>query len=298
MKTKISIVTPSYNQGHFLRRTLDSIIEQNVEGLELIVFDGGSTDDSVEILESYGDKLFYTSEKDEGQSDAVNKGFTRASGEIIGWLNSDDIYYPNALNSVLEVFEKYPEVDVIYGKADHIDESDKYMEDYYTEKWDYERLKEVCYICQPVVFFRKSVIEQYGGLNKDLNYCMDYEFWLRIGKDKPFYYLEQKLAGSRLYVENKTLGNRVAVHKEIISMIKEKFKTVPERWIYNLAHVLAEEEGLTRTNGTENYKFVRTMVKKSAFLFFIYQKHIPIRQFKEMMSWLRHAKRMASEEAR
>ncbi|WP_082927380.1 glycosyltransferase family 2 protein [Paenibacillus oryzisoli] len=295
MTIKISIVTPSYNQGVFLKRTLDSILDQKIEGLELIVFDGGSKDSSVAVLQSYGELLSYVSQKDEGQSDAVNKGLTQAKGEIIGWLNSDDVYYPGSLNKVIEIFDNNPDIDVIYGKADHIDENDNYMEDYYTEKWDYEKLKEICYICQPAVFFRKSVVDKYGILNKDLRYCMDYEFWLRIGREKPFYFLEQKLAGSRLYSDNKTLGSRRAVHEEIILMLKEKCGSAPEKWIYNLAHVITEEAGYTRGTEKENYEFVKELVKKSALSFMKYQRYIKLSQVRVMMSWLKSSRKAMLE---
>jgi glycosyltransferase involved in cell wall biosynthesis len=289
MTIKISIVTPSYNQGIFLQRTLDSVLNQNIDQLEYLVFDGGSNDESVTILESYRDRLSYVSEKDGGQSDAVNKGLLAAKGEIIGWLNSDDVYYPGAIASVLEIFERYPEVDVVYGQADHIDENDVYMEDYYTEQWVYDRLKEVCYLCQPAVFFRKKVVKQYGVLNKDLLYCMDYEYWLRIGANKPFYFLEKKLAGSRLYSNNKTLGNRRAVHEEIAAMLKEKFNKTPEKWLYNFAHVVVEEEGYTRSDPSANYDFVKRLCKTSLRLLYKYNKIVTYTQLKSVLSWWKHA---------
>ncbi len=291
MGIKLSIITPSYNQGVFLKRTIDSVLEQNVPDLELLVFDGGSTDHSVEILQSYGNRITYVSQKDDGQSDAVNQGLRAARGEIIGWLNSDDVYYSGVLQAVIDVFDKNPDIDVIYGRADHIDVDDRYIEDYYTEAWDYERLKEVCYICQPAVFFRKSIVEKYGVLNKELKFCMDYEYWLRIGGEKPFYFLDLKLAGSRLYSDNKTLGSRKAVHEEIIKMLKSKFGTVPERWIYNFAHVVAEEAGHTRNNPEDNYKFVKKMVISAARTFLRYERRIPLHQIKAMASWVSHAKK-------
>lgn len=295
MAKKISIVTPSYNQGIFLKRTIDSIINQDVDQMELLIFDGGSKDNSVEILQSYGSRLSFISEKDEGQSDAVNKGFLEAKGEIIGWLNSDDVYYEGAIKAVLEVFDKNPDIDIVYGRADHIDEYDNYIEDYYTEQWDYERLKEICFICQPAVFFRRSIIKEFGVLNKELRYCMDYEYWLRIGMKKPFYYLDQKLAGSRLYSDNKTLGSRRAVHAEIITMLKQKFGKIPSRWIYNLAHVITEESGYSRNNEHENYRFVKDVVKNSIVSYVKYQKWIPLSNLKEMVGWLKHSRRSMLE---
>jgi len=290
MKKKVSIVTPSYNQGIFLKRTIDSILSQGIEEIELLVFDGGSKDNSVEILKSYGNQISFISEKDEGQSDAVNKGLLSAKGEIIGWLNSDDVYYEGAIKAVIEIFDKNPDIDIVYGRADHIDEYDNYIEDYYTELWNYERLKEICFICQPAVFFRRSIINEFGVLDKKLRYCMDYEYWLRVGMKKPFYFLDKKLAGSRLYSDNKTLGSRRAVHIEIITMLKQKFGKIPSRWIYNLAHVITEESGYSRNNEKENYMFVKDVVKNSIISYLKYQKRIPLSSLKEMAGWIKHSR--------
>lgn len=292
---KLTIVTPSYNQGIFLERTILSVLSQGIESIQYLVFDGGSTDNSIEILEKYNGRLSYVSRKDDGQSDAVNKGFMSADGDIIGWLNSDDIYYPGVLPKVLQFFEDNPEIEVVYGNADHIDEYDQFMEEYYTESWDYEKLKEICYICQPAVFFRRSIIERHGVLNKKLKYCMDYEFWLRIGMSSEFYHMKEKLAGSRLYLDNKTLGSRRAVHEEIIMMLKDKFGEVPYRWIYNLSHVITEESGYTRTTPQENYKFVKKLVLVSSLNFLKYLKILPMSQIREMMSWVVSAKKGSTE---
>ncbi len=239
---KITIITPSYNQGQFISKTIESLLAQGIDEIEYLVMDGGSNDKTIEVLKAYGDRIKWVSEPDEGQAHAVNKGLAQAQGEIIGWLNSDDIFYPGALKKILEVFEAYPEVDVIYGMADHIDADDCIIEPYPTESWDYERLKETCFICQPALFFRKQVVEKFGPLDKKLKYCMDYEYWLRIGLEIDFYFLKEKLAGSRLYDENKTLGSRVPVHLEIMDMFKDNFGKVPHKWLLAHSHYVAEEE--------------------------------------------------------
>jgi glycosyltransferase involved in cell wall biosynthesis len=240
---KVSVVTPSFNQGQFIQRTLESVGTQTGAEIEHVVFDGGSTDDTVDVLRRFGRGVKWVSEKDKGQTDAVNKGIRATDGEIIGWLNSDDVYYPGAIAHVIAFFETHPDVDVVYGMADHIDLSDYAFEAYPTEPWNFPRLMDTCFICQPATFFRRRVVEQHGVLDEKLSFCMDYEYWLRLAKaGVHFAYMEEKLAGSRLYAENKTLGSRVKVHAEINDMLKTLFGKVPDRWLWNYAHVVVEKK--------------------------------------------------------
>ena len=283
---KITIVTPSFNQGKYIRRTIESVLSQNVDNLQYIVMDGGSTDETVSILKEYGDRIEWKSEKDKGQTDAVNKGIKAASGEIIGWLNSDDIYYPGALQKVLSVFEKYPHLNVVYGDAYHIDEEDNVMEAYYTQDFNYEHLKEVCYICQPALFFRKTLTKKYGYLDDSLQYCMDYDYWLRLGKGESFYRLHEILAGSRLYEDNKTLGARRKVHEEMLSMQEKNLGKADEKWIYNLAHVIVDEMRIPRTAmGRTNPQFAHMLAKVSAKEFLKHYKYIPKNAWKNLICW-------------
>jgi len=190
---KITVITPSYNQGHFIERTIDSILSQEFEGeLEYLVVDGGSTDHTIDILKRYETRLKWISEKDDGLADAVNKGVQMANGEIIGWLNSDDLYRPGTLKTILRHFEQHPECLWLYGKCRIIDEHDREIYKNVTRyknlllsKYSYNRLLTENYISQPAVFFRRSLIREVGELRTDLRFAMDYDLWLRFGQRYP-----------------------------------------------------------------------------------------------------------------
>ncbi|MCX7114345.1 MAG: glycosyltransferase family 2 protein [Gammaproteobacteria bacterium] len=238
---KMSIITPSFQQGAYILKTLQSVATQYIKSdLEHIVMDGGSTDQTIDILKNATQvmpHLTWTSEPDKGQTHAVNKGILASSGDIIGWLNSDDIYYPDTLQTILDFFKMHPEVDVVYGEADNMDIDDKTIGPYPTEPWNHHRLTETCYISQPTVFFRRHVFNHYGFLNESLQYCMDYEYWLRLSQaNAAVAFLPKKLAGSRIHPETKTISARTQADIEANHMVKDKLGWVPNSHIYNYAH--------------------------------------------------------------
>ena len=261
---KVSVVVPSYNQGPFLRATLDSVLIQDVS-MEVLVFDGGSTDETLSVLESYGSRIQYVSRKDNGQADAINQGLQIAGGEVLAYLNSDDIYYPGCLRRVTDYFEKHPECQALYGDAWHLHEDGSIMERYYAEPWSYPRLLEICYLCQPAVFWRRKVMERFGLFDATLQYALDYDYWLRVGAALNFHYLEGAyLAGSRLHQETKTLKHRVKAHHEILEVVMRHTTAPPYRWLMNLASVTVERERQKNRDGEMDERTRRGLLVQAA----------------------------------
>lgn len=236
----VSIITPSFNQGEFIAETIVSVLSQPGDFyLDYIIMDGGSTDDSVEIIKKYerllesgawpvacrGIDYRWTSGKDGGQADALNKGFALASGEILGWLNSDDTYLPGAVAKALEHLISHPDSVMVYGNAYYTDRGGLVTSSYPSEKFSLKRLAENCFICQPSGFFRKAALTEVGGLDPDLQASMDYELWIRMGKrfDGRIDFIEDYLATSRMYEENKTTSLRDRIWRENLAMLQRHF---------------------------------------------------------------------------
>lgn len=232
---------PSFRQAKFLPAALASVFGQEFPELEFQVRDGGSEDGSVDLLrqaEAAGRAFTWISGPDGGQAAAINAGLAGASGEIFGFLNSDDVLLPGALNRVSAHFEREPSCQVLYGEAWHLAEDGSVAEIYPTEDWDYARLQEVCFLCQPAVFWRREVWERFGPLDATLHYALDYEYWLRVGRELPFQRLGgPPLAGSRLHAGTKTLRARVAVHRECLQVVQRHggSETAVVKWLRALA---------------------------------------------------------------
>ena len=219
---KFSIVIPSFQQAEFLRATLDSVLTQDYPDREIIVRDGGSTDGSVDILRELGvgGALRWISEPDGGQAEAINRGLRESTGDVLAYLNSDDVYYPHTLARVAEYFSEHPDCLVLYGNADHLHRDGSVMESYAVEPWDFGRLQEVCFLCQPAVFWRRGVVERFGLFDPALHFAMDYEYWLRMGKEIAFHHLAgPPLAGSRLHAGTKTMSQRAPAHAEYLQVV-------------------------------------------------------------------------------
>lgn len=239
---RFSVIVPSLQQGEFLERTLQSVLAQQGMDVEIIVQDGGSTDQSVTILKRYADRVQWVSHADGGQTPALNEGFQKASGEYICYLNSDDVLYPGALQEVREVFAMHPEAMVVYGLADFIDDRDQTIAAYPVEPWNYARLLETCFICQPACFFRRTVLARFGLFDPALHYAMDYEYWLRVGAVEPFHFLARKLAASRHHGSAKTFSKSRQAHHEIMFVLRRYHNgRIPPRWIIAYARRCGED---------------------------------------------------------
>lgn len=210
MPLRFSIVTPSYNQGQFIKETLDSVLQQDYPHIEYIVMDGGSTDETLDLLRSYDDpRLTWYSERDKGQSDAINKGLRLATGDILAYLNSDDLYLPGTLRYVADYFEQHPDVDLLYGSCHTIDAQSRRIEPTYhvqpisTRQFITKRFK----LPQQGVFWRRRVTEQIGLFDETLHYRMDYDYWLRmVIAGFKFAHTAKFLASFRVHDTSKTVS--------------------------------------------------------------------------------------------
>jgi hypothetical protein len=166
-----------------------------------------------------------------------------SSGDVIGWLNSDDVYQPGALMTVAAYFTRHPDVDVLYGNANIIDINDDIVGRYYTEPWNANRLPRRPFLCQPAVFFRRRIVDRFGLLDRDLQYVMDYEYWLRLARGGAYFsYLPVTLASARSHPDTKTQRSRLTIHAELNTMLRRYVNTIPDAWILTQTHAILAEE--------------------------------------------------------
>ena len=226
---RISVVTPSFNQARYLERTIRSVLDQGYPNLEYLVYDGASTDGSVEIIQRYADRLdYWQSQPDGGQSAAINAGWHRANGEILAWLNSDDYYLPGVLRFVGEHFRDHPEVLVLYGTCERVDQGGAYLGFVGTAF----RMRDLLYsrqiIPQPTAFLRRKVIDSVGPLDPSLRYSMDYDLFIRVAKVSTPSFVARRLAGATVHSEAKTTADRIPAKRET-QMIRMRYSSGPGR---------------------------------------------------------------------
>lgn len=228
----VSIVTPCFNAARFIAEAVESVLAQDYPRVEYIVMDGGSTDGTFEILQAYEDRVTLISEPDGGAADAIQRGLDGCSGEILAWLNADDLLLPGAVSAAVRAFESHEEAAVIYGNASWIDESGLVIAPYPVRDFDAQLLGRECFLCQPAVFFRRDAFENVGGLDPRLNLTFDYELWMRLARLYQFQRIDPELAFSRMHGANKTLGQRREVFRETFRVLRRHYRYVPFCWIY------------------------------------------------------------------
>lgn len=223
---RVTVVTPSYNQGEFIERTVRSVLSQRGPfQLEYLVMDGGSTDGTLEVLRPYRDRLQLASAEDRGQSDAINKGFRAATGEVLAWLNSDDTYEPGAIATAVAALAGGARW--CFGQCRIVDEEDREIrrgisayKTWSSRRYSRARLLSGNLIPQPAVFFRRDLLEEAGALDESLHYSMDYDLWLRFASRAEPVFVARDLASFRWHRRSKTSSRFVASAREALRVAR------------------------------------------------------------------------------
>lgn len=222
----VTIVTPSFNQGRFIRATIESVLSQDYPHIEYIVMDGGSTDNTANVVREYAGRLIWVSEKDRGQAHAINKGFRMAKGEIVAWLNSDDLLLSGAVSHAVRAFGEHPDVGAVYGEGYLIDRDGKVTSRFpATEPFNLWKLVYLSdYILQQTVYFRKTVLDEVGDLDESLYWGMDWDILIRIGKKYPMHYIPEYMGALREHDEAKTFSGGAARFRELARVMRRHGK--------------------------------------------------------------------------
>jgi len=219
--TLVSIITPSYNQSKYLEQTILSVLNQDYPQIEYIVVDGASSDGSVEIIKKYAARLaFWVSEKDNGQADAINKGFARAKGEIIAWLNSDDYYLSGTISAAVKVFDENPDVDLIYGNMLAVDENGQTFNNLKYRQLALEDLLSFQIIGQPAVFMRRSVLQKTNGLDPAFHFLLDHLLWIQLAKQGRILHVNQTWSAARYHAEAKNRAKAAEFGREAFRILE------------------------------------------------------------------------------
>jgi hypothetical protein len=217
----VSIITPSYNQAAYLEQTLRSVFDQDYEPLEYLVVDGSSTDGSVEIIQRYAERLaWWVSERDDGQAEAIDKGMRRARGEIVAWLNSDDLYLPGAVAQAAAALQADPALGMVFGDAVTIDPQGKTLNRLSFGDWGLAELLRFRIICQPAVFMRRIVLEQAGLLDPGYHFMLDHHLWLRMARRAPVRHVPAVWAAARHHPGAKNVAQAPGFARETLRLLE------------------------------------------------------------------------------
>lgn len=240
----VSIVTPSFQQGPYLRACIESVLRQDYARIEYLVFDGASTDGSVDILRSYGDRFFWRSEPDGGQAAAVNLGLQRARGEMFAFLNSDDLLLPGAVSAAVRTFTENPAVDVAYGRATVVDSDARPLRPFPTQAFDAPVFVEHCFISQPATFWRRQLHDRIGYFSTEFGDTLDYEFWIRaMVSGAQFRYVDEEWALAREHAEAKTQRRRNEIFRQIRDLQVRHLGYSGRNWWEQYLRYLRDERG-------------------------------------------------------
>ena len=234
----VTVVTPSYNQGRFIAATIESVLGQDYPNLEYLIVDGASTDETAAVVARYGNRLTFVSEPDRGQSDAINKGFRRARGEIVAWLNSDDVFLPGAIRAAVTALCAHPEAGAVYGDGFQIDEHGAVISRFAaTRPFNLWRLLNLSdYILQQTVFFRRSVFDEVGLVDEELHYGMDWEILMRIGLHRQLVYIPYDMGAIREYATAKSFAGGAKRARELTRILRRTTgkRFPPGMFVYGL----------------------------------------------------------------
>ncbi len=284
---KISIITPSFNQGKYIEECILSVMNQNYPNLEHIIIDGGSTDSTLEIIKRYESNLtFWVSEKDTGQSQAINKGLKIANGEIVTWLNSDDLYLPNTLNKVNEIFQKNPAISLLHGNSILFGMNKK--ERRIEPSTNHLREKYLAYIPfpQPSSFFKKKILDKTGFLDEGLHYGMDYDLLVRIALNFEILQTNEVFSKYRIHSESKTKKG-INFAKDWSIVFSKVLRSVPKS-----EHLIKALENINLYNSAID-KYAVTKLPENIKLSFLYFLNIQMHYYYEALE-LKKASQLAS----
>ncbi len=221
---KVTILTPSYNQGQFLEATIQSVLAQDYPNIEYFIVDGGSKDNSVEIIQKYASKINgWVSEKDGGHADALNKGFARATGDILAWINSDDTYYPGAIREAVTFLQANPQVGMVYADANLIDNAGQQVGRFSAKQTSYRQmLRGSVHIPQATTFFRADLWRKLGPLDLSLFFAFDYDLWVKIAKVSEVRYLPRLWADFRMHEAGKSVKDDDRCYPDMVRVYERE----------------------------------------------------------------------------